>query len=170
MAIQIAPLISRDQRSSTNRLLLLMVLIALVLRIAVTPFSSIEGLMNPDHVHCWEQGNVARALVAGKGFGSFLWSDQASAVMPPVFPLVVAFFFKLFGVHTSLSVFATHAFNCLISALACIPIYLVARKSFGERVAKWTAWSWACSPYGIYFAACWAWSTHLLLLSVCWMV
>ncbi len=61
-------------------------------------------------------------------------------------------------------------FNCLINSLACIPIFLVARRSFGERVAWWAAWGWAFFPYGIYFAAAWAWSTHLLLLCLCWLI
>ena len=90
--------------------------------------------------------------------------------MPPVFPLVVAFCFKFFGVHTVASIFAVHAFNCVISVLATIPVFLLARRSFGERVAWWAAWAWAFSPYGIYFSAAWAWSTHLLLLGVCWML
>jgi 4-amino-4-deoxy-L-arabinose transferase-like glycosyltransferase len=46
----------------------------------------------------------------------------------------------------------------------------MARRSFGERVAWWAAWVWAFFPYGIYFAAAWAWSTHLLLLCLCWLL
>jgi len=30
--------------------------------------------------------------------------------------------------------------------------------------------AWAFFPYGIYFAAAWAWSTHILLLCLCWML
>ena len=163
-------LIQSGNASSIRKRLALIIFVALVLRLAVTPFNGIEGLMNPDHLHCWEQGNVARALVAGKGFGSPFYSDQLSAIMPPVFPLVVAACFKLFGVHTPQSIFAVHAFNCVISALACIPVFLLARRTFGERMGWWGAWAWACSPYGIYFAAAWAWSTHILLLCLCWLL
>jgi 4-amino-4-deoxy-L-arabinose transferase-like glycosyltransferase len=90
--------------------------------------------------------------------------------MPPVYPLIVAAIFYFFGVHTAPSIFAVHAFDCLINALACIPIFLMARRSFGERVARWAGWVWVFFPYGIYFAAAWAWSTHLLLLSLCWLL
>jgi 4-amino-4-deoxy-L-arabinose transferase-like glycosyltransferase len=152
-----------------NRLVLIL-LIGLGLRLAITPFNGIEGLLSPDHVHCWEQGNVARSLVAGHGFGSPFYSTQVSAIMPPVFPLIVAGFFMLFGVHTVASIFAVHAFNCMISVLATIPIFLLARRTYNERVAWWAAWAWALSPYGIYFAAAWAWSTHILLLCLCWMI
>ncbi len=148
----------------------MIILVALAIRLAVTQLGNFENLMNADHIHAWEQGNVARALVAGRGFGSPFVSDQPSAIMPPVFPLIVAAFFKMFGVHTAASIFAVHAFNCLISALACIPLYLIARHSFGERVARWSAWGWALCPYGIYFAAAWAWSTHLLLFCLLWLI
>jgi 4-amino-4-deoxy-L-arabinose transferase-like glycosyltransferase len=148
-----------------------MVLIAMVLRLAVIPFNSFlfEDLMDANHIHAWEQGNVARALLAGQGFGSPFLSTQPSAIMPPVYPLIVAVFFRIFGIHTAQSIFAIHVFDCLINSLACIPIFLVARRSFGARVALWAAWVWVFFPYGIYFSAAWAWSTHLLLLCLCWM-
>jgi 4-amino-4-deoxy-L-arabinose transferase-like glycosyltransferase len=143
-----------------------MVLIGLSLRIAVIPFDTLENLMDADHTHAWEQGNVARALLSGRGFGSPFLSTQPSAIMPPVYPLIVAGFFKAFGVHTARSIFAIHTFDCLISALATIPIFFLARRSFGPRVALWAAWVWVFFPYGIYFSAAWAWSTHLLLFCV----
>jgi 4-amino-4-deoxy-L-arabinose transferase-like glycosyltransferase len=149
-----------------------MVLIALALRMAVIPFNSylFENLMDAQHIHAWEQGNVARALVAGQGFGSPFVSSQPSAIMPPVYPLIVAVFFRLFGVHTAQSILAVHAFDCLVNALACIPVFLLARRGFSERVALWAGWGWAFFPYGIYFSAAWAWSTHLLLLCLCWLL
>jgi 4-amino-4-deoxy-L-arabinose transferase-like glycosyltransferase len=147
-----------------------MVLIGLALRVAVIPFDTIENLMDAEHIHAWEQGNVARALVAGHGFGSPFVSAQPSAIMPPVYPLIVAAIFEVFGVHTARSIFAVHAFDCLVNALACIPIFLVARRSFGERVGLWAAWTWVFFPYGIYFAAAWAWSTHLLMMALLWLL
>jgi 4-amino-4-deoxy-L-arabinose transferase-like glycosyltransferase len=161
---------ARDPNPGNRRLLALIVLIALALRLVVVLAPNFENLMDADHIHGWEQGNVAEALVAGRGFGSALMSNQTSAIMPPVFPVIVAVFYEFFGVHTAASIFAVHAFDCLLSALACIPVFLMARRSFGERVAWWAAWGWAFSPYGIYFAAAWAWSTHLLLLCLCWLL
>ena len=147
-----------------------MVLIGLALRLAVIPFDTIEDLMDAEHIHAWEQGNVARALVAGRGFGSPFVSDQTSAIMPPVYPLIVAGAFEIFGVHTAHAIFAVHAFDCLTNALACIPVFLVTRRSFGPRVGLVAGWAWVFFPYGIYFAAAWAWSTHLLMLSLLWLI
>jgi 4-amino-4-deoxy-L-arabinose transferase-like glycosyltransferase len=159
-----------NRNASTRALLLFIVLVALALRLAVIPLNNFEDLMDANHVHAWEQGNVARSLVAGHGFGSPFESNQPSAIMPPVYPLIVALFFRLFGVHTAQSIIAIHAFDCVINSLACIPIFLLARRNFGERAAAWAAWGWAFFPYGIYFSAAWAWSTHLLLLCLCWLL
>ena len=148
-----------------------MVLLALALRVAVIPFNSFlfEDLMDANHIHAWEQGNVARALLAGHGFGSPFVSNQPSAIMPPVYPLIVAVFFHIFGIHSAQSIFAIHAFDCLVNALACIPVFLIAQRSFGPRAALWAGWGWAVFPNGIYFSAAWAWSTHLLLLCLLWL-
>jgi len=151
-------------------MLFLVCLVALVLRVVVIPFDTIEDLMDANHIHAWEQGNVARSLVAGHGFGSPFQSDQSSAIMPPVYPLIVSVFFRIFGVHSARSILAVHIFDCAINSLACIPIFLLARRNFGESAGRWSAWAWALFPYGIYFSAAWAWSTHLLLLGLCWLL
>ena len=149
-----------------------MVLLAFALRVALVPFNSrlFEDLMDAEHIHSWEPGNVARALVAGRGFGSPFVSNQLSAIMPPVYPVIVAGFFRVFGVHTAASIFAIHVFDCLINALVCIPLFRIARRSFCARTARRAAWAWVFFPYGIYFAAAWAWSTHLLMLGLCWLM
>jgi Dolichyl-phosphate-mannose-protein mannosyltransferase len=159
-----------ERNAKTWRKIAVIVLVALALRLAVTPFRNFENLMDADHIHAWEPGNMARNLVAGRGFGSTLDSTQPSAMMTPVYPLIVAAIFHFFGVHTQTSIFVVHALNCVLNALACIPIFLIARRSFGERTAWWSAWGWAVFPYGIYFSAAWAWSTHLLLLCLCWLL
>ena len=170
MATSTALCVQTEDRTYYRRRLLLIVLVAVVLRVAAIPLDSFENLMDANHIHAWEQGNVAQSLVAGHGFGSPFESDQPSAIMPPVYPLIVAVFFRVFGVHTAHSIVAIHVFDCLINALACIPIFLLARRSFGERAGWWAAWGWAFFPYGIYFSVAWAWSTHLLLLCLCWLL
>ena len=52
---------------STRRRLIVIILIALALRLAVIPFNSylFEDLMDADHIHAWEQGNVARKFTGG---------------------------------------------------------------------------------------------------------
>lgn len=162
----------RGLRDRPRALLAVIVLSALALRLAVIALPNFENLMDAEHIHAWEQGNVAEALVAGHGFGNpfDVSHPQPSAIMPPVYPLIVAVLFHFFGIHTAASILAVHIFDSLINALTCIPVFLLARRSFGERAGWWAAWGWAFFPYGIYFSAAWAWSTHLLLLCMCWLI
>lgn len=162
---------NRNDPAKTQSVLPLIwiVLVALTLRIAVIPFV-VDEWFTPYNLQHYEQGNVAQALEQGRGFGSPFLSQQPSAVLPPVYPLLLAGIFKLLGTHTHASMIAALAMNCLFSALAVIPVFLVARRSFSERAARWAAWAWAFCPYGIYFAAEWPWPTHLLLLCLCWML
>ncbi len=51
-------------------MLALIVLLALALRLAAIPLPNLENLMDANHMHAWEQGNVAESLLAGHGFGS----------------------------------------------------------------------------------------------------
>jgi 4-amino-4-deoxy-L-arabinose transferase-like glycosyltransferase len=165
-------LLPKDRAAKPYARLLFVLLIALALRLVVLPLPNLEDLMDANHIHAWEQGNVAESLLAGHGFGNpfDVFHPQPSAVMPPVYPIIVAGLFKLFGIHTSASILAVHVFDCLANALAVIPIFLIARHSFGERAGWWAAWGWALFPYAIYFSAAWAWSTHLLTLCICWLI
>jgi 4-amino-4-deoxy-L-arabinose transferase-like glycosyltransferase len=146
-----------------------MVLAALAIRLAVIPFVCDEW-MSPYNMTHFEQGNVAQSLLEGRGFSSPFASNQPSAIMPPMYPLILAGIFAIFGIHTTTSILAALALNCLFSALACLPLVLVAERAFGRRVALWTGWAWVFSPYGVYFSAEWPWATHLLLLCLCWML
>jgi 4-amino-4-deoxy-L-arabinose transferase-like glycosyltransferase len=146
-----------------------MALVALLVRLAVIPFVYDEWL-SPYFVSHWEPGNVARALLAGEGFGSPFLSHQPSAIMTPVYPMIIAGIFAIFGVHTKAAILAALGLNSLFSALAAIPIFLLARNTFGDSTARFAGWAWALFPYGVYFSAEWAWSTHLLLLCLCWLL
>jgi 4-amino-4-deoxy-L-arabinose transferase-like glycosyltransferase len=148
-----------------------MVLVALTVRLAVIPFLYREWL-DPFVIEHWAFGRVARSILLGHGFSNVFADTGATALLPPVYCYVVAAVFRIFGDHTAASIIATLALNCIFSALVCVPVFLIAKNSFGDKTAKWTGWAWAFSPYGIYFSADWAWSTPLLtlLLSVLFLL
>ncbi|HEX9111578.1 MAG TPA: hypothetical protein VF845_08880 [Terriglobales bacterium] len=158
-----------------TRELVLIVAVALALRLVVMAFLYPEQLSpERDHWHFgYEAGRIARSLVEGKGFGSPLFADTGpTAWMTPVYPGIVAGVFTVFGVYTKASALVLLSLNALTSALNAIPIFLFARRSFGEGVARWSACTWAFFPYGIYFPVERIWETWLatLLLSILfWM-
>jgi 4-amino-4-deoxy-L-arabinose transferase-like glycosyltransferase len=143
-----------------------MVAAALVARLAVIPFLYREWL-DPFVVEHWAFGRVARSLVTGHGFGNVFADTGPTAVLSPVYAYLLAGIFRLLGPNTPASVVTALAINSLFSALTCIPVFLLARRCFGDRVAKWAGWLWAFSPYGVYYGADWAWSTCLLTFLLC---
>jgi 4-amino-4-deoxy-L-arabinose transferase-like glycosyltransferase len=151
-----------------NRPYLLMVAIALAIRLAVIPFLYHEW-MDPFVLEHWAFGRIARSIVSGHGFGSPFADSGASALLPPVYSYLLAGIFKIFGIETKASVIAALSLNSFFSALTCVPIFLLAKQAFGDRVAKWAGWGWAFSPYGIYYGADWAWSTCLVTLELLWL-
>jgi len=145
-----------------------MVLTALAIRLAVIPFVY-QDWMDPFVLSHWAFGLIARSIVSGHGFGSPFAETGTSALLPPVYCYLLAGIFKVFGIETRASVLAALSLNSLFSAMTCIPVFLLSRKAFGDRVAKWAGWGWALSPYGIYYGADWAWSTPLVTFELAWL-
>jgi hypothetical protein len=71
--------------------------------------------------------------------------------------------YETFGIYTKLSAFVLLSINSLFSALTCIPIFYIARRSFEWKVAKWSAWSWSLVPYAMYWAVKWIWETSITI-------
>lgn len=150
--------------------LLLMVLAAIVIRLVVMVFLYPEQI-DPYYDHWrfgYETGRVARSIVLGQGVGSpFYTYTGPTAIMTPIYPAFVALIFKIFGIYTKASALVLLSFNALTSALTGIPIFLFARKSFGDKVGLWSGWTWAFFPYGIYYPMERIWSTWLSTLLLC---
>ena len=60
-------------------------------------------LANDHFQFAWEMGRIARALATGYGFADpFAGHTGPTAWSPPVYPLLLAGIFKLFGVYTAI--------------------------------------------------------------------
>ena len=144
-----------------------MVLAALAIRLVVMVFLLPEQLdPSRDHWHFgYETGRIARSIVQGHGFSSPLFAETGpTAWMSPVYPYIVAGVFKVFGIYTKASAVVLLSLNALTSALTCIPIFLIARRTFGGRAAKWAGWGWVFFPYAVYFPVERIWETWLATL------
>ena len=154
-----------NETRTQTRPYILIVLAALAVRLAVIPFVYRDWL-DPFVLEHWAFGLIARSIASGHGFGSPFATTGSSALLPPVYSYLLAGIFKVFGIETRASVLAALSLNSMFSALTCIPVYFLARRAFGDRVAKWAGWGWAFSPYGVYYGADWAWSTPLVTLEL----
>jgi len=112
-----------------------------------------------------ETGNIAMALATGKGFSSPMRRDTGpTAWLTPVYPLIVAGIFCVFGVFTLHAFYAAAALNILFSAATCVPIYLAGRRMAGIGAASMAAWLWALFPNAIVIPFQWIWDTSLSAL------
>jgi len=119
----------------------------------------------------WEMGRIAQSLADGHGYANpFHDPTGPTAWEPPVYPFFMAGVFKVFGVYTKLSAFVLLAVNSFFSALTCVPVFFIARRSFGLKLAKWCAWTWSLFPYAMYWAVKWLWETSITMFVVAALV
>jgi len=112
-----------------------------------------------------ETGSIAYSLVTGKGFSSpFRKETGPTAWLTPVYPLLVAGVFRVFGIFTAKSFFAVVFLNALFSSAACIPLFLAGKKISGMGVASGAAWLWALYPNAVMMPFEWVWDTCLAAL------
>jgi hypothetical protein len=98
----------------------------------------------------FESGNIAHSLATGHGFSSpFRVDTGPTAWMTPLFPLLLAGIFRLFGAYTFHAWAATVALNISCCTLACIPIYFAGKRIGGIGLAAGAAWLWAIFPNAI---------------------
>jgi 4-amino-4-deoxy-L-arabinose transferase-like glycosyltransferase len=121
----------------------------------------------------FEMGRIGRAIVTGQGFSDpFEGHTGPTAWEPPLYPYLIAGVFKITGVYTHASALILLSINSFFSALTCIPIFLIAKKCFSEKVALWSGWLWALLPSVMYWCTRWVWETSLaaLLLAILFWV
>lgn len=108
----------------------------------------------------FEMGRIGRSIAQGHGFSSpYEGNTGPSAWEPPLYPYLIGGVFKLFGIYTYASAWVLLGINCIFATLTTIPIYWIAHRTFGERVALWSAYAWALNPYVWYWGIHWIWDT-----------
>jgi len=125
----------------------------------------------------FEAGRIARSLALGNGYADAFSSllnphTGPTAWLPPLFPLLLAGVFKLFGVYTPLSAWVILAINCVVSALTAMLVWELGARFAGSsvaasrvapsrvapsRVAPWAGWLWALHPGAMQYAVRWIW-------------
>ena len=134
------------------RSVLWMVLLSFVLQVAaIGVFRQYHTRTGEDNFGFgFEMGRVGRAVALGQGFSNpYGGNTGPSAWEPPLYPYLMAGVFKLSGIYSYASAWVLLTINSLFAALTTIPIFLIARRTFGDRVAIWSAWGWALNPYTV---------------------
>jgi len=110
----------------------------------------------------WEAGRIARALVTGYGYSdpfanAFLAHTGPTAWLPPLYPLLMAAIFRIFGVYTHASAWVLLTIQSAFSAATALATWEIAARCFSRRVALWSAWLWVLYPAAMQYAVRWPW-------------
>lgn len=129
----------------------------------------------------WEMGRIAQSLVLGHGYANpFNGISGPTAWAPPLYPLLMALSFKLFGLYTNAAACFLLICNSLFSAAMAPAIYEIAARCFdaygfarrssrdAEPVALWSAWLWAVYPAALQYAVHWIWEMSLSAVLFTW--
>lgn len=152
-----------------------MVAIALFLRVAWIILGHTYKIKTSENNFSfgWEMGRIGEAIASGRGFSDpFGVPTGPTAWEPPLYPYLIAGVFHIFGMYSRASAFVLLTINSIFSALTCIPIFLIARRIFSEKVAIGSAWTWALLPYVISWCVRLVWETSLsafLLAVIFWL-
>ncbi len=136
---------------------------------------SFKSLPASDHFEHFgaEMGWTARSLALGHGFSSpFYPQTGPTALVCPLYPLLLAAVFKVFGVYTNASAFVALLLNAVFSSATSAVIFFGMREFFGRRTALSAAWIWALYPYAVYYSAVYLWDCALtsLLFACCFFL
>jgi hypothetical protein len=131
----------------------------------------------------FEAGRIARSVATGHGYGNpFNGVSGPTAWLPPLYPLLMAAGFKVFGVYTRAACLALMVVDSAFSAAVAPAVYEIAARCFdaqgvgrrasklGAPVAMWSAWVWAVYPAAMQYAIHWVWEMSLTVCLFSWAV
>jgi hypothetical protein len=122
----------------------------------------LEGIVANGFAFGFEVGHIAGNIAAGHGFTVSPDSEVylPTAWVSPLYPLILAGIFKLFGAYTLAAAQAMLVANCLFQAASAGLLYLLGVRFGGRSVGLVAAFLFLVNPNGWQFLA-WAWPSQL---------
>jgi Dolichyl-phosphate-mannose-protein mannosyltransferase len=153
------------QKAATSLLLIVLVAVGARLTFAWDQARKIPDSALATAPFEQETGSIARSIATGHGFSNPFGRDTGpTAWLTPVYPLLVAAAFKVFGIFTIRAFFFLVFLNIVFSAAVCVPIFHAGKRIAGLGVASGAAWLWALFPNAIMTPFEWIWDTSLAAL------
>ena len=119
--------------TSAVQIPLTIVLVAFALRVAtiVAEHTYQVPIRGRGWYFAYEMGAIAGSVASGRGFRSpFCAACGPTAWVGPIYPLLLAGIFKVFGAYTNLSAFVSLAVNSIFGAVNALVIFHIARDIF----------------------------------------
>lgn len=122
-------------------------LFGLFIRIAFTliikPYDAIG--LSPDGFSA-EISRIAAQLAEGSGYAGAFYPGMPTAHIEPVYPMIMALVFKLWGICSYLSAILLTYLNVILSAATIPLVFFLAKKIYTEKVAWLSAWAFCMWP------------------------
>ena len=116
-----------------------------------------------------EPSRIAWALVSGYGYSS-PWPKTPllpTAQQPPVYPLLIAGIFKIFGAYSLSSLWTAVTLNAIFASFTAVVILQIGKRTFSPAAGVLAAWTWSCWPYEAAVSVrLWESSLSALLLAI----
>ena len=129
-----------------------------------------------DHFNfAWEAGRIGKALATGYGYADpfsniVVAHTGPTAWLPPLYPLLIAAIFNLFGIYTATSAWVLLAINCAFSAITAMAVWEIGARCYGRRNAVWAGWLWALHPAAMQYAVRWVWEMSITTALFAWVI
>src|SRR5579884_2152362 len=105
-----------------------------------------------------EVSSIAAHLARGQGFSSpFIQNTGPTAWVAPIYPLLVSFVFRAFGIYSAASALIILILQCAMAGTTAVAIYALGKRTLGRQVGLWAAWIWAVSPFFFRWPVSWIW-------------
>lgn len=105
----------------------------------------------------WEYDAIAKNLFYGEGFKNIYLNTTYYSCTTPLYPVICAIIYKLFGINHD----AIIILQIIISSLICIPLYDLGKRIAGSRVSLLAGWMYAFHPGLIIYSTL---NLHALIL------
>jgi hypothetical protein len=153
---------TRLKIAATSLLLILLVALGIRLTYAWREIDVIPRQALQAVPFLYEPGDIAYSIAVGRGFGSpFRVDTGPTAFTTPVYPLLVAGVFEIFGTFNFHAFLATIGLNILFSTLTCVPVFYAGKRVADTGVGAGAAWMWAIFPNAAIIPFQWVWDTSL---------
>jgi 4-amino-4-deoxy-L-arabinose transferase-like glycosyltransferase len=123
--------------------------------------------VSPGFEWAYEPGMIAQSILQGRGFSSPFGGDTGpTAIIAPVYPYLIAFVMKLFGVFTRSSALVLLLLNALAAGATCPFIVMIAEKINDRRSGLIAAWIFALAPFFIAYSSATIWDYSFAALEL----
>jgi hypothetical protein len=123
----------------------------------------------------FEAARIARSVVQGTGYSDafaniFEHHPGPTAWLPPLYPLLIAAVFHVFGIYTASSAWVILAINSVFSAFTAMSVWEIGYRFGGHKNALWSGWLWALHPAAMQYAVKWVWEMSITTALFTWVI